>query len=70
MMTGKLYLLILTLLQGITTFGILADKIGRKKTFIPLTFLAALFGCASAMFPQFEVFLVFRFLTAFVSIGT
>ena len=54
---------------GIVTFGILSDKIGRKRTFIPLTFLAALFGVLSGTFPQFKAFLVFRFFTAFVSIG-
>ena len=49
--------------------AIIADKFGRKKTFIPLTFLMGISGLGCSVIETYEGFLAFRFLNAFSKQG-
>jgi MFS family permease len=52
------------MLVGAIGFGYLADRFGRKKLFLTTLLWYAVFSLASAFAPNYEVFLVLRFLTA------
>lgn len=54
---------------GIIIFGILSDKFGRKRMFIPLSCLMSLFGVVASIVGSYEGFLVMRFLMALTSVG-
>lgn len=49
---------------GAIGFGYLADRIGRKKLFVATLILYSVFAIATAASPNFELFIVFRFVTA------
>ncbi|XP_059099619.1 organic cation transporter protein-like isoform X1 [Tigriopus californicus] len=55
---------------GIVIFGILSDKFGRKRMFIPLSCLMSLFGVVASIVGNYEGFLVMRFLMALTSVGS
>lgn len=52
------------MLVGAIGFGHLADRFGRKKLFLATLLWYAVFSLASAFAPNYEAFLVLRFLTA------
>jgi MFS family permease len=56
------------LLVGAVTFGWLADRFGRKRMFVATLVFYSVATVASALSPNFAVFLVFRFITA-VGVG-
>lgn len=49
---------------GALGFGYLADRIGRKRLFVATLILYSAFAILSAASPNFELFIVFRFITA------
>lgn len=52
------------MLVGAIGFGYLADRFGRKRLFLATLLWYAVFSLASAFAPNYEIFLVLRFLTA------
>ena len=54
---------------GVFIAGMLADKIGRKKTLLLFVLLFMLSGIASAFAPTFEIWLCARFLWGAASLG-
>ncbi len=55
----------LGMILGALVWGRLADKIGRKVGFMATIAVYSVFGGLSALSPNFETFLVLRFLTGF-----
>lgn len=49
---------------GAVGFGWLADKVGRKRLFVGTLLLYSLAAVATAAAPSYEVFILFRFITA------
>ena len=56
-------------LLGGLVFGTLSDKIGRKPTFLIANFFLLLAGLGGAMAPNYEFFLVSRFIVGFSIAG-
>ena len=52
------------MLIGAIGFGYLADRFGRKRLFLTTLLWYAVFSLASAFAPNYETFLILRFLTA------
>ncbi|XP_076237791.1 organic cation transporter protein-like [Calliopsis andreniformis] len=57
-------------LIGNLVFSIMADRIGRKKPLMIAIGLQALTGFMSAFVPWYELFLIFKFITAVATGGT
>jgi MFS transporter, putative metabolite:H+ symporter len=55
----------LGMILGALVWGRLADKIGRKIGFMATIAVYSVFGALSALSPNFETFLILRFLTGF-----
>ncbi len=49
---------------GAVGFGYLADRVGRRKLFVGTLILYSLAAIATASAPSFEIFILFRFITA------
>ncbi|GAC1407192.1 MAG: MFS transporter [Mycobacterium sp.] len=49
---------------GALGFGYLADRVGRRKLFIATLILYSLAAVATASAPTYEIFIIFRFITA------
>lgn len=62
--------LMLGVLFGNIIFGVMADRIGRKKTLIASIIMQSACGMLSAWSPWLELFLVLRFLMAVANGGT
>lgn len=58
------------MMVGAWGFGILADRIGRRRVFLVTIALNAVFALASAFAPSFGLLLAFRFLTGLAVGGT
>ncbi|XP_044576836.1 organic cation transporter protein-like [Cotesia glomerata] len=74
---GRKYLLSLVqpftqfgILIGNMVFGIVADKIGRKKPLMIAVIFQAITGIITAFMPIFELFLLFKFISAIATGGT
>jgi len=50
--------------MGAVGFGYLADRVGRRKLFVATLILYSLAAVATATAPTYEIFVLFRFITA------
>ncbi len=50
--------------MGAVGFGYLADRVGRRKLFVATLILYSLAAVATATAPSYEIFVLFRFITA------
>lgn len=55
---------------GAAGWGLIADRVGRRKVFLLTVLLDALFGLLSALSPNLTVLIIFRFLTGTAIGGT
>ncbi|XP_034948517.1 WD repeat and HMG-box DNA-binding protein 1-like [Chelonus insularis] len=60
----------LGILIGNMSFGIIADKIGRKIPLMIAVIVQSLIGMLSAFMPMYELFVVFKFISAIATGGT
>lgn len=49
---------------GALGFGYLADRLGRKRLFVATLLLYSVAAVATAAAPNYEIFILFRFITA------